>query len=594
MNRKNIPLLLACCALIFALGACKGDSDVTSPTDGSSSVTVDLTSSAVSVRTMMAANQSVHELASDYVWDNSQVIPIRLNGTSIDVSSGNVTVSGTTATITSGGTYSISGTLSNGQILVNTSTSETVRLVLNGIDIANATTSPLCITSAKKVILVLADNSQNTITDPASYVFPSSDVDEPNAALFSKTDMTIYGNGALTVRGNYNDAIASKDGLIIKSGTITVTAADDGIRGKDYLAIYGGIVTVTAGGDGLKADNDENAARGYIYIESAVVSVTSGGDGLAAETDALIASGTLTLTTGGGSSRTVTGDLSAKGIKGVANVVISDGTFTISSADDAIHSNTRVVINGGTFGLSSGDDGIHADSILGINGGTIAISKCYEGIESIALIITNGNIHLNASDDGINGAGGNDGSAAGGWGGQMPTAGNRYLSISGGYVVVTAAGDGLDVNGSIVMSGGTVLVHGPTSNGDGPLDYDATFTMNGGTVVAAGSSGMAMAPSASSSQCSMLITFTSTKAANSIFRIQDSNGGDVLTFKPSKTYQSVAFSSPALTTGATYDIYLGGTCSGTLTDGLYSGGTYTGGTKLKSFTASGTVTKISG
>jgi hypothetical protein len=592
MKSRYVVLVTAC--MLAALSSCKKSSDVVSSNDDGTSVAVDLVKTGTSVRTALAANTTDHEVAADYTWDSALEIPITLNGTAISENTDSASISGSILTISSGGTYRLKGTLTNGQIHVNASDKGTVRIVLDGINITNSSTSPLYVEKAAKTVIVLADNSQNYVTDAASYVFPSADEDEPNAAIFSKDNLTIAGNGSLTVKGNYNDAIASKDGLVIKSGSITVTSVDDGIRGKDYLAVKGGTIKVTAAGDGLKSDNDEDATKGYIYVENGTVNITAGGDGFAAETDALIGDGTFSITSGGGSNATVSGDASAKGIKGVASVIIGGGTFTISSADDAIHSNSLVVVNSGTFTMASGDDGIHADSLLGINGGTITINKCYEGIESIALVINDGTIHVTSSDDGINGAGGNDGSAAGGWGGTAPTAGNRYLAVNGGYIAVNAAGDGIDVNGSIVMTGGTVLVHGPTSNGNGPLDYDATFSVSGGTIVAAGSSGMAMAPSKSSTQNSILVTFTSTKSAGTLFHIQASDGSDVLTFKSAKSYQSVAFCSPKLATGSTYDVYVGGNSSGTVTDGVYEGGTYSSGTKSVSFTVSGSVTTVRG
>jgi hypothetical protein len=590
--RKEAWILLGFTAIgLVMFTACHNDSNPTA-SNNATAIPVAPSGSTMTVTQVLAANCGDHELAADYTWDNAQVVTIAFAGNAITPSSSSVTVSGSVATITTSGTYGVSGSLSDGQLVVNAADNGTVRLILNGVTMHSSTGAPLAVTKAAKVVLVLADNTQNTITDAAAYVLPSGET-EPNAAVYSKADLTIYGNGSLSVTGNYNDGIASKDGLIIKSGTVTVNAVDDGIRGKDYVVVKNGTLKITSGGDGLKSDNGDDATAGYISVESGSLTIVSAGDAIGAQTDAVVAGGTLNLTSGGGSSKTVSGSTSAKGIKGPVCVVIGDGVFTISSADDAIHSNGTVVVNGGTFAMSTGDDGIHADSLLGINGGDMTISKCYEGIEAIALAISDGTIRINASDDGVNGAGGNDGSGGGGWPGGAPaTAGNRSLIMNGGYIAVTASGDGVDVNGSITMTGGTVLVHGPTANDNGPLDYDGTFVMTGGTVIAAGSSGMAQAPSSSSTQCAVLVTFTSTKTAGTLFRIQTADGSNVVTFKPVKQYQSVAVCCAALVKGSTYDVYVGGTSTGTSTDGLYSGGTYSGGTKLSSFTISGTVTSV--
>jgi hypothetical protein len=591
MQKKKALFWAACLFTIsFFVSSCHKDSG-TEPDTGSTGTTTTTTTTTTgeTVAAYLAKNCTSHEGSGDYTYNTSSVIPIAFSGTTITASGTGVSVYENKVTITAGGTYSLSGTLTNGQVVVTSTDTAAVKLILNGVNITNTTSAPIYITNASKAVIVLADNTTNYLTDASTYVYASADEDEPNAALFSKADLSIYGNGSLTVKGNYNDGIASKDGLIIKSGNINVTAADDGIRGKDYLIVKGGTLTVKSKGDGLKADNDADSTKGYIYIATGTLNITAtAGDAITAETDVLISDGQITLTSGGGSSYTATSTTSTKGIKGIVNTIIDGGTFTISSSDDALHSNKNLVINAGTFAISSGDDGIHADATLKIYGGTINITKCYEGIESAALTINSGNIYVVASDDGINGAGGNDGSSTG----SFVTTGNYTLHINGGYIVVNAAGDGIDVNGAITMTGGTVIVNGPTNSGNGALDYDTTFIISGGSIVATGSSGMSMAPSTSSTINSVLINFRSSYSANTLMHIQSSSGTEILTCKPVKTYQSLEFSSSKLVTGTTYDVYYGGTSTGTLTDGVYSGGTYLGGTKYTSFTVSGTVTKM--
>ena len=95
--------------------------------------------------------------------------------------------------------------------------------------------------------------------------------------FLAKTNLSIYGDGTLTVKGNYNDGITSKDGLIISSGNISVSSADDGIRGKDYLVIKSGTININAGGDGIISDNEEDVGMGYINIDDGVLNITSGG-----------------------------------------------------------------------------------------------------------------------------------------------------------------------------------------------------------------------------------------------------------------------------------------------------------------------------
>ncbi|MBI4789289.1 MAG: carbohydrate-binding domain-containing protein, partial [Chloroflexi bacterium] len=295
------------------------------------------TPTAAAIATLAAEKSKDHDEPSDYVWNASQVVQIALQGNTIAASGAGVKVNGAIATIVAPGTYSISGALNDGQIIVNTTGKGVVRLVLNGADIHSSTGSPIYVMSADKTVLVLADNTRNSVSDAKSYVLAANET-EPNAAIFSKGDLTIFGNGSLSVAGNFNDGIASKDGLIITSGTITVNAVDDGIRGKDYLIVKGGNVTVTAQGDGLKADNAQDPTRGYISIADGVLKVTSGRDAIQAQSDVMIAKGKFVLTAGGGSNGRIDANTSAKGIKGVTTVTIGGGTFTIDSADDAVHS----------------------------------------------------------------------------------------------------------------------------------------------------------------------------------------------------------------------------------------------------------------
>ena len=461
---------------------------------------------------------------------------------------------------------------------------------------------------AEAAVIVLADNTANNVTDAANYVFPNAEEDEPNAAIFSNADLTISGNGSLTVTGNYNDAISSDDALTIAGGAITVNAVDDGLRGKDTLLIQGGTINVVAGGDGLKSDNEDDATLGYVAIEGGSINVASQGDAIAAETDVLITGGEFNLSAGGGSGAQIADDASAKGIKGLVNVLIDNGTFVIDAADDALHSNGNITINGGTFTLNTGDDGMHADATLTINGGSITIPTSYEGLESAVITINAGDINLTASDDGINVAGGVDGSGQmagpgrggrgqGGPGGQTGEVttytGSYYLYINGGVILVNAQGDGLDANGAIEMTGGVVVVNGPTEQMNGALDYDATFNITGGTLIAVGSSGMAQAPTTSSTQASVLLNISG-QSAGTLVNIQNAAGESVLTFAPAKAYSSILFSSPDLAQGTEYTLYVGGSATGTEVGGLYTDGTYSGGSEYGSFTQSSMVTMLGG
>lgn len=529
---------------------------------------------------------SVHDEPSDYVWDNSDVTDIVLNGNSITVSSAGATVSGSNVTIDSAGVYNITGTLTNGQIIVNNSINKgKVVLILNGVSVTCSTSAPIYIEKAKKVIVYLTGGTQNSLTDATTYVYPNTDVDEPNAALFSKTDLTIFGEGTLSVKGNYKDGITSKDGLIVASGNITVNAADDGIRGKDYLIVKAGNISLTTGGDGLKSDNEDNSSLGYITILSGKLNIISGGDAIAAQTNVLITTGEFNLTSGGGSGKIISSTLSAKAIKGGISLTIDGGTFNISSADDALHTNGIMTINGGNIALASADDGLKAEVSITIAFTILTISKSYEGIESPVITIHSGDVNIIASDDGFNATKGNGGESNDG----------SILTINGGNIAVNVSGgDGLDSNGSIVMTAGEVIVRGPSSQPEVAIDYNGTFILSGGLVIASGpnAGNMIQGLSSSSTQNSLKIILTSNIAANTLFHIQDESGNDIVTFQSVRSFNYIVFSSPDLKIGSKYYVYTGGSSTGTVTNGLYSGGIYTPGTLYTSFTVSGILTSI--
>ncbi len=534
---------------------------------------------------------------------------IKLAGDSIIFEGSGATVNGAIVTITSAGAYNLSGSLNNGQVVIDTEDEETVVLVLNGANITCLTSAPIYVKNAEKVVITLADGAENYVTDGTSFILEDAASDEPNAAIFSKDDLTINGNGSLTVNANYNNGIASKDDLKITGGRITVNAVNDGIKGRDSVAVKDGTITINAGADGLQANNEEDAEKGYISIEGGTLNITAGLDGIQAETRLMVSGGDITISTGGGSVNTSAsgggiwgrGGMegnpnkpaeSAKGLKAGVDITITGGALNINSADDSIHSNNSMTISGGDILVASGDDGAHADATLTINGGNLRITQSYEGIESAVITINEGAIHVVASDDGINAAGGADSSSINGRPGQNPfeMSGNYNLHVNGGYIVVDAMGDGLDINGTIDMTGGVVIVNGPTNSGNGALDYLGAFNITGGFLVAAGSSGMAQAPSASSTQYSVMHTFPSPQAAGTLVHIETQDGQEILTFTPTKVYQSVVFSLPELGNGVAYLVYSGGSSSGTVADGLYSDGSYTAGAQVANFTISSIVT----
>ena len=501
---KNITTLLSLSILILMLAACSNDTveslDVSQTADGSAVVE----DTAVTIQT--ASEMTLEPIAVEYDNDDltsnvndSAKTAINLEGDSITIEGDGVTVNGNIATITAGGAYSISGTLNDGQIVVDTQDEGTVYLILNGVNITYATSAPIYVSNAEKTVLTLAPGTENVVTDGVSYTFAEAETDEPNAAIFSKDALTINGTGSLTVNANYHNGITSKDDLKITGGIITVNAVNDGLKGRDSLAVLDGIITVNAGGNGLQSNNDEDVEKGFVSIDGGIFNIKAVLDGIQAETMLKVSGGNITIVSGGGSSN-ISGD-SAKGLKAGVDITIAGGTINIDAADDAVHSNSSLTINGGDIVVASADDAVHSENTLVINSGNLTITRSYEGLESDIIVINDGTIQLVSSDDGIN-------VTSGDISGGESAAPGKYFEINGGYLVLDAGGDGLDSNGTGTLNGGIVIVNGPTEDRNGALDVNGTLEINGGFLIAVGSAGMAQTAGTTSTQYSVLETFS--------------------------------------------------------------------------------------
>ena len=593
-------------------------------------------------------NTEVHESKIPVTSANSESIGkvdtyIEL-GASIKTEGSGVDIENNIVKITKGGTYSISGTLSEGQIVIEATELDKVYIVLNGVNITNSKGAAIYIKEADKAVIAMKDNTDNYLTDGKTYAFEDENKDEPNGTIFSKTDLVFIGNGSLTVNGNYDRGIVGKDDLQIENGNITVNSVGDGIRGRDSIVVTGGDIVINSGGDGMQSNNDENTEKGYVLIEGGNINITSNEDGIQGENNVYVRNGEIKINSGGGSdnnnshknqgpgenmgrnqeisntsSESLEESASSKGIKANTGIIIEGGILNINSCDDSLHTNDSLIIDGGALEIQSGDDGIHSDNTLEINGGNINVSKSYEGIESESITINNGEIYVASSDDGINASGsstseemtppsGNntpdssqnsDGTSSKmqgtgqGAGSGMPgigeSSGTGVLTINGGFITVDASGDGIDVNGCATMTGGTVIVNGPENNGNGALDYDGTFEVSGGVLIAAGRTGMAQAPSDGSSINSIKLTLSSQSAEN-IVRIEDEDGNEIVTFAPAKQYASIVIASSEFETGSTYNVYVGGSSDGTSNSGLYEGGNYKDGERIMSFTINEKIT----
>lgn len=506
-----------------------------------------------------------------------------------------MSVDGQTVTINQGGTYVLSGELTDGQVVVNVNEDEKVHLVLNEVTITNQQGPAILVEQAEKVVTTLASDTTNTLTDGDDYQL-DADETEPDATFYSKEDLVINGEGKLKVSGNYNNGIRSKDDLILVSGEYTVNAKNNALKGKDSVQILDGSYTLTTEeGDGIQSNNSDEEDKGYIAIDGGTFKISSGRDGVQAETDVSIQQAEITIKTG---EDEISDEESYKGIKAGNSLLIQNGTFKLTTADDSLHSDGDIAIKEGKFTLDSGDDGIHADNDLTIDGGTINVTDSNEGLEASVITINDGDITIVASDDGLNASDGSSSDTeetAGQEGvpGEEQADDSLLLAINGGTLHVDAQGDGLDSNGNIEMTGGTVTVDGPTEDNNGALDYEGDFELSGGTLIAAGSSGMAMNVSDSSSQASLGVYFSETQSAGTIVSLQDSDGNIIATYKPSKDFDHIVISSTDLKVDESYTLLSGTDANGTEQNGYYQDEEIVDGTELGTLTLTDTVINLS-
>ncbi len=539
---------------------------------------------------------------------------VKLSDSGADITGTGCEMDGSCLKIKKAGVYEISGTLSDGSIYVNVDNESEVHLILNGVTIHNETGAALFCKKAAKVTVTLAEGSVNEFSDGASYVFEEGE-DEPDSTIYAKHDLVINGTGKLVVTSDYGDALKGKDCLYILGGEIVVNSAEDGIVGRDLLYVADGTVTVNSAADALKASNDTDASLGNLVIDGGTFALTAENDGMQAESTLTVNGGDFTIKTGGGSAnapektedfgfgggrgfgdwgnwgnRGQTTDteteetvISTKGLKAGVLLKVTGGTFEFDTCDDALHGNTDVAVTGGDFSIVTGDDAIHADKKLLIEGSSnIRITESYEGLEGLEIVINGGDIDITASDDGLNAAGGNDGSGFGGQGFGGPGMGmfgegEGEVTVNGGTVRVNAGGDGFDSNGDLTINGGVITAFGSTNGGEGGLDFGGTFSLNGGTVFAAGGSAMGLAPANTSGQYSLAAGLTSQEQAGSKVEIVV-NGETVFSEEVPRQFNYIVASSKDFVKDGSVSVAVNGeVCyEGTLADVVTRFGSFGG------------------
>lgn len=386
--------------------------------------------------------------------------------------------------------------------------------------------------------------------------------------------LTSSGTAVNTETGEANSSKGIHCGgdVEIAGGKLTIDAAEDGVNCTGSLELQAGEVDVTSAEDGIQADGDLTVSGGAVTITTTGTVAASaqddfqpnnfGGNGntppgnadyrqnaAASDASAIPAAAMQTIadsSTDAGASAavamtTAAEDATSKGIKCGGNLTMSGGSCTIDSTDHAVHAAGTAVFSGTTLEITSDNKGISSHGNLEISGGNVRI--------------------LDASDDGLN-TGGSD-------------SGSHAVTISGGYIYVNASGDGVDSNSTWEMSGGTLLVCGSTSGGDGSLDADGNMTYTGGTLLALSSKGMMEYP-----ESGCLIATNCNAAAGEQISIVDKNGTVLATLQSPKAVSDVIYGIGD-SDSADYTIVTGGTYDGTLNeDGYGEGGSVSGGTEV--------------
>lgn len=538
-------------------------------------------------------------------------------------------------TITQAGEYTVTGLLSEGQIVVNADDNAEITIVLNGTSITCSNGSPIYIKNADNVKIKSEENTYNCIVDARAEADDNSDnssSENGNAAIYAACDLKLVGKGALSVTGNYNNGIQSKDDISIKNVTIKVNAVNNAIKGNDEVAIESGeIIAISRKGDGIKTSNSslstKGKQKGNVIISGGNIDIYAACDGIDAaygvdvsgdgnlniytdtysdysEAVAADNSGSSASSVGnppdmnnsssnsgnnpdmkgnfGGGNRTANGmpgnnssgnsskkSYSTKGIKAESEINISGTAINISSTDDGIHANSDSGV------LETGEDG---KGIISISGGTITISTGDDGIHADKeLNITDGYINVLTSYEGLEAI---------------------TINISGGQNFVYAADDGINActgDGTstplINITGGYVDVTTGSGDTDG-IDSNGSYTQSGGMVLVKGGSSSGQVSGSIDVDGNITITggtcialggicetpvnsvnayvFSSVSFNAGSYSVKDSSGNEIISFTLNNSYSNGWICASALTTNTEYTLYFDGS---SLTNWTQSEGT---------------------
>lgn len=614
MSYRRKKLLALFCATALSVTTVAGCAGTKSSTDNvvfsETETNAEETSAQSEAGTFSSADMfTERDLAGTY--EESEAVYVTLSDDGITGETDGVVIDGQTVTITEEGTYVFSGTLSEGQIVVDADDAK-VQIVLDNVDITCATNAAVYVKSADKVFVTLAEGSQNTLRNTDEYV--AIDDNNIDAVIFSKSDLTLNGTGSLTIESANGHGIVSKDDLKITGGTYDITAAGHALSGKDSVRIADGTFVLTAGKDGIHSENEDNEEKGYIYIADGDFSITSDGDGMDASNIVQIEDGTFDITAGGGAANSLKThesdmpggpgggmpqngerpngeDMPEMGEKPDGanmpemgekpdgenmpqmgekpdgeNMPQDTTTDESGTSTKGIKADGDMYLNGGTYQIDSADDSIHSNANITIADGTYTLATGDDGVHADdTLIVNGGTITVTESYEGLEGLTVtiNDGTIDITARDDGINAAGEKMELNGGYIHILAGGDGMDSNGDLTINGGEIYIDGPSDNGNSAIDYGdrSSAYVNGGTLVAIGSSGMAEGMSDSSKQKVLMVKLGEQMEAGDVV-LTDSEGNVIVSYTALKSYDCVIISTAEVESGAAYTL----TTSGTTTE----------------------------
>ncbi len=557
------------------------------------------------------AEEDAPDIESEYDDQTKETV----EGTTIDVST---LEAGSKKEITEAGTYIITGSNENARIYVNSSGD--VKLVLSSLTLTSLTDAPIEVKTAASFEIYLPSGSKSVVSD-------SENNTSEGAIVVKKTALNITGSGYLYVAGkglatdeiDSGVGIQAAKGLNIEDAHVIVTESNShALNGKAGVSIKDAKVSVTSKADGI------HSKEGSIEIEDSTFIADTYGDGADAcvtlvlkdakthivthgtftlysssdDTDGTLSDDAKYIKDGNGYKKISSDDISryntryylaekCKGLKADEGVSIEGGDYYIHSDDDSIASDISIDITDGDFVIYTLDQGINSDQTVNIgssestaNDGDfiIRIFNSFEGIQGGEINFYNGYTYIESDDDGIN------------------ATSDTLTSVSMNFhdnsiVWINAEGDGIDSNGSITMDGGDLYVFGPTSGGNGSLDFDSSFSISGGNLFAFSQQGMIEVPSSSGANIAN-INLSSYSSGQVVTIASDTYEFSAILPK-SYSSMNIIVAGDLLVSGSTYSVYTGGASSAEYVNSVHVGtANLTGGTSVTSFTVSSGVNNV--